>query len=30
MKNDLVFINDKVVKKILNSERMECREYLVK
>ena len=30
MKNELVFINDKVVKKILNSERRECREYLVR
>lgn len=30
MKHDLVFINDKVVKKILNSERKECREYLVR
>ena len=30
MNNDLVFINDKVVKKILNSERKECREYLVR
>ena len=30
MNNNLVFINDKVVKKILNSERKECREYLVR
>ena len=27
---DTVFINDKVVKKILNSERKECREYLIR
>ena len=30
MKHDLVFINDKVVKNILNSERKECREYLIR
>ena len=30
MKKDLVFINDKVVKKILNSEEYECREYLIR
>ena len=28
--NEIVFINDKVVKKILNSEREECREYLIR
>ena len=27
---DIKFINDKVVKKILNSEKEECREYLVR
>ena len=27
---DTVFINDKVIKKILNSERKECREYLAR
>ena len=30
IKPEIKFINDKVVKKILNSEKEECREYLVR
>ena len=28
MKKELVYLNDKVVKKVFNSEKKECREYL--
>ena len=30
IKKETVFINDKVIKKILNSEKSECREYLAR
>lgn len=30
MKKELVYLNDKVVKKVFNSEGRECREYLVR
>ena len=30
MKKELVYLNDKVVKKVFNSEKKECREYLVR
>lgn len=30
MKKNLIYLNDKVVKKVFNSEKKECREYLVR